>query len=101
MIILDERGYLTKELQSKGFDVFDFFENHQVLSMKEFNSLELKRRSEFILVDTETVLRHPDIQENFKSLLNTFVGAVFLHEHSNTKAHDWVKNEGAFLTKII
>lgn len=101
MIILDERNYLKPELESKGFSIFDFFENHQVMDLKTFNALELKRRGEFLLVDTQTLLNHPELQENFKSILNTFLGAVFFHEQSNSKAQDWVQNEGAFLTKII
>ncbi len=101
MIILDERKFLTKELESKGFEVFDFYENHQVMDLKSFNALELKRRGEFLLVDTQTLLNHPEGQETFKSVMNTFLGAVFFHEHSNEKAQSWVQNEGAFLTKII
>lgn len=101
MIILDERNFLSHELTSKGFEVFDFFENHTVMDMKSFLSLELRRRGEFLLVDTETLLKHPDVHENFKSLMNTFLGAVFFHDHSNVKAQEWVQNEGAFLPKII
>lgn len=101
MIILDERKFLTKELESKGFEVFDFYENHQVMDLKTFNALELKRRGEFLLVDTQTLLNHPEGQETFKSVMNTFLGAVFFHEHSNEKAQTWVQNEGAFLTKIV
>lgn len=101
MIILDERKYVTQELESKGFDVFDFYENHQVLDMKSFLKLELKRRSDFLIVDTETLLNHIGDQENFKAVLNTFLGAIFFHTHTNEKAQEWVKNEGAFLTKII
>jgi hypothetical protein len=101
MIILDERNYLYKELASKGFMVFDFFENTQILDMKAFTSLELKRRGDFLLVDTETILNHPEFQETFKVVLNTFMGTVFFHDHSNQRAQEWVKNEGAFLTKII
>ena len=101
MIILDERQYLEKELETKGFEIFDFYENHRVLSMKEFTSLELTRRGEFLLVDTQTLLNHPELQENFKSVLNTFLGAVFFHGQENEKAQEWVTNEGSFLTKII
>lgn len=101
MIILDEREFLSKELSSKGFEVFDFFENHSVLSMDSFLKLELKRRADFLLVDTETLMKHPEKQESFKSILNTFLGAVFFHDHSNQKAQEWVKNEGGFLPKII
>lgn len=102
MIILDERNYLKPELESKGFSIFDFFENHQVMDLKTFNTLELKRRGEFLLVDTQTLLNQsPAVQENFKSVMNTFLGSVFFHEQSNTKAQEWVQNEAAFLTKII
>jgi hypothetical protein len=101
MIILDERKFLAPELIGHGFEIFDFFEGHQVLDMKAFSELELKRRGEFLLVDTATVLKHPEKHELFKSILNTFMGAVFFHEHSNQEAHTWVTNEGAFLTKII
>lgn len=101
MIVLDERNFLRKELEAKGFDIFDFYEECKFLGVQEFSSLELKRRGEFLLVDTQTVLNHPDKIENFKMILNTFLGAVFFHEHSNQKAQEWVKNEGAFLTKII
>lgn len=101
MIILDERNFLHKELQSKGFEVFDFYDNPQVLSLKAFNALELKRRGEFLLIDTQTLLNHPGELESFKSVMNTFMGAVFFHEQSNQKAQEWVKDEGAFLTKII
>lgn len=101
MIVLDERNFLRKELESKGFEIFDFYQESKFLGIEEFSALELKRRGEFLLVDTQTLLNHPEKIENFKMLLNTFLGAVFFHEHSNQKAQDWVKNEGAFLTKII
>lgn len=101
MIVLDERNFLKKELEDKGFEIFDFYEGSQFVGMEEFSKFELKRRSEFLLVDTQTVLNNPDKIENFKTLLNTFLGAVFFHEHSNAKAQEWVQNEGAFLTKII
>ncbi len=101
MIILDERNFLQKELEEKGFKVFDFYEDLTVLSMKEFAELDLKRRGEFLLIDTQTVLNNPNLQENFKSVMNTFLGAVFFHEHSNEKAQNWVRDEGSFLNKII
>jgi hypothetical protein len=101
MIILDERNYLQKELKTKGFDIFDFFENHQVLDVSAFCRLDLKRRSEFVVVDVETFLSHPELVENFKTVLNTFMGAIFFHDHSNTKALDWIKGEGAVLSKIL
>ena len=101
MIILDERNFLNPELISKGFEIFDYYEGVKVLSINDFCSLELKRRADFLLVDTESLLRHPELLEQFKTILNTFMGAVFFHDHSNAKAQDWVKNEGAFLSKII
>lgn len=101
MIILDERNFLHKELSEKGFEVFDFFENVEIMDVKKFNQLELKRRGDFVLIDTQTLLNHPESQETFKAVMNTFIGAVFFHEQSNQKAQDWVLNQGSFLTKII
>lgn len=101
MIVIDERNFLAQELESKGFGIFDFFENHKVMDVKTFAGLELKRRGDFILVDTQTLLSHPDKIESVKAVLNTFLGAIFFHDHSNSKAQEWVKNEGGFLSKII
>lgn len=101
MIILDERNYLQKELKAKGFDIFDFFENHQVLDTASFCRLELKRRPDFVVVDIETILQHPELLENFKTVLNTFMGAIFFHGHTHSEAMKWIQREGAFLTKIL
>jgi hypothetical protein len=101
MIIVDEHNYLHKELKEKGFDIYDFFESPQILNLTNFCDLELKRRSEFVVVDTQTILNHPKLNEKFKSVLNTFIGAIFFHEHTNQGAMDWIKSEGALLSKII
>jgi hypothetical protein len=101
IIILDERDFISKEFQNHGFGVFDFMENHKVSSMKDFCHLPLSRRAQFLLVDTETVLNYPHLWESFKSTLNTFLGAIFLHEQSNKKAHFWVEEQGMMLTKIV
>jgi hypothetical protein len=103
MIILDERNFLAKELNARGFEIFDFYQNHKILDFKTFVSLDLKRRGEIILVDTQTVLNYPDVQlqETFKILLNTFNGAIFFNGAGNQKAIDWVENEAALFKKII
>jgi len=101
MIIIDEFNYLEKELKSHGFEVFDFFDHCQVMDLKTFISLDLKRRSDFVLVDTQTLMNHPDQIENFKVILNTFLAVVFFHKHSNEKAQQWVGDESGFLTKIV
>lgn len=101
MIIVDERSFLKPQLEDKGFHVFDFYDHHQVLSVKAFCELPLQRRGEILLVDTETLLKHPELQENFKTLMNTFLGVVFFHEQQNQKAISWVQDQAAFLTKIV
>ncbi len=101
MIILDEREFIRNEFEAKGFEIFDFYDEAKVLDLKSFLELELKRRAEFLVVDTQTLLNHPEKHEHFKSILNTFHGAIFIHDQSNHMAQEWVKNEGAFLTKII
>lgn len=101
MMILDERNYLKPELLDKGFNVFDFFDLHEVINLKDFCALPLKRRGDVLLVDTQTLLNHPELQENFKTLMNTFMGVVFFHDHANPKASEWVEIQAAFLTKIV
>lgn len=101
MIIIDERSFIKKEMEEKGFGIFDFYQNHKVMTVSEFCSLPLQRRAEVLLVDTETLLKNPQHQESFRSIINTFLGVVFFHEHANEKAQKWVETEAAFLTKIV
>ena len=101
MVILDERDYLRKELESKGFQVFDFFDTLSVMSVSDFCSLPLGRRSDVLLVDTQTILAHPEKQETFRTLLNTYLGVIFFHDQSNAKAQSWVEDQASFLTKIV
>jgi len=101
MIIVDDRQYIQKEMEDKGFGIFDFYQNHKVMSVKDFCSLPLQRRADVLLVDTESLLKNPEQQESFRSIINTFLGVVFFHEHSNERAQKWVETEAAFLTKIV
>lgn len=101
MIIVDERSYIDKELEDKGFHVFDFYEDHQTMDVETFCKLPLQRRAEILLVDTQTLLDKPSLQENFKAIINTFLGVVFFHDQRNEKAQKWVEENAAFLTKIV
>ncbi len=101
MIILDERNFLKRELDEKGFGLFDFFEDPQVLGPGAFAELALTRRAEVLLVDTETLLTHPEIHAAFTTVLNTFTGVIFFHEQKNLRAQEWVKDQAAFMTKIV
>lgn len=101
MLIVDEQNWIEKELKDKGFDLFDFFENYQVMDLDSFCSLPLQRRSEILLVNTQTLLDHPRLQEKFQTIINTFMGVVFFHEQKNQKAQEWVLNQAAFITKIL
>lgn len=101
MMILDERNFLTKELEAQGFHIFDFYENHQKIDLKAFGELPLNRRADILLVDTQTILERPKLQESFKTVLNTFMGVIFFHEQQNQTAQKWVQDQAAFLTKII
>lgn len=101
MVLLDERNFLSKLLEDQGFNIFDFYEGHETLSMKTISELPLGRRADVLLVDTQTVLNHPDLQEKFKVVLNTFLGVIFIHEQNNKVAQSWVEDQAAFLTKII
>lgn len=101
MVLLDERKFLVKHLEDQGFGIFDFFENNQIMDLKSFSDLPLGRRADILLVDTQTILNHPELQEKFKIVLNTYLGVIFFHEQQNTAAQSWVQDQAAFLTKII
>lgn len=101
MVIIDERDFIKRELEAKGFSVFDYFDRLKVLDIDEFSQLPLQRRSDLLLVDTQTLLKHPTLQENFKAVMNTFLGVVFFNDQKNTSAQSWVQDHAAFLTKII
>jgi hypothetical protein len=101
MIILDERSFLVKNLENQGFDLFDFFVDHQVLNLRSFEQLPLQRRADFLLVDTQTLLDHKSAIEGFKTVANTFAGIIFFHETDNKKALEWVGEQAAFQNKII
>ncbi len=101
MIIVDERHFLKKQLVDQGFDVFDFFENHQILDLSTFCQLPLQRKADILLVDTQSVIDHPELQEKFQTVLNTFLGALFFHEEQNEKAFNWVQNQASYMKKIV
>jgi hypothetical protein len=101
MVIVDEREFLSKELENQGFNIFDFYEDHQVMDLSNFCQLPLTRRAEVILVDTQTILDHPDLINSFQSVMNTFLGVIFFHSHQNEAARQWVNDQAAFLKKII
>lgn len=101
MVLLDERTFLGKHLEDQGFGIFDFYEGHQTYTLESLCDLPLNRRADVLLVDTQTVLNNPDLQEKFKIVLNTFLGVIFFHEQKNLTAQTWVKDQAGFLTKII
>ncbi len=101
MIILDERKFLSKELENQGFSIFDFYDGHQVVDLKTFCQLPVSRKAEVLLVDTQTILEHPEKQQDFLSMMNTYLGVIFFHEQQNQKAQSWVQDHAAFLKKII
>ncbi len=101
MIILDERKFINLELEAQGFGIFDIYDGHQILDMKTFCDQPLSKRADVLLVDTFTVLNHPELHEQFKIILNTFLGLIFFHEEKNSKAQDWVRDQAGFLPKII
>lgn len=101
MLIVDERNIIQTELVGKGFDLFDYFENTKVSDLKSFCLLPLKRRSDLLLVDAETVRTQPELLEKFKSVMNTFSGIIFFYDQENKKSQDWLTLEASLLQKII
>jgi hypothetical protein len=101
MIIIDERQFVTQQLENKGFHVFDFYDGHQVLSVQSFCELPLQKRADILLVDTRSVLKRPEAEGALFPLLNTFLGVVFFHQHDDQESQQWVEQQSAFLTKIV
>lgn len=101
MIILDEQKFLEKALLEKGFEIFDFFEAKKNMNLKEFCALPLERRADVLLVNTQTILNHPELIESFKSVMNTFLGVIFFYEQKNVQAQKWVQDQAAFMQKIV
>ncbi len=69
MVLLDERRFLGKQLEDQGFNIFDFYEDHQTHTLASLCELPLNRRADVLLVDTQSVLDHPELQEKFKIVL--------------------------------
>jgi hypothetical protein len=101
MILLDERKFINLELEAQGFGIFDFYDGHQIFDMKTLCDQQLSKRADVLLVDTQTVLNHPELQEQLKIIFNTFLGVIFFHEEKNNKAQSWVEEQAGFLPKII
>ena len=101
MVLLDERNFLSEHLEAQGFSIFDYYEGHETFSLKAPCDAPLGRKADILLVDTQSVLNHPELQEKFKAVLNTYHGVIFFHEQQNALAQSWVQDQGAFLTKII
>ncbi|MGE3608684.1 MAG: hypothetical protein AB7I27_03770 [Bacteriovoracaceae bacterium] len=101
MLIIDEQKFIEKSLIERGFEIFDYFDIKNTLTLKEFCNLPLERRGDVILVNTRTVLSHPELIENFKMSMNTFLGAIFFHEQKDLEGQKWVQDQAAFLQKII
>jgi len=101
MVLLDERKFLELELEAQGLGIFDFYEGHQNFNMKTLCELPLNKRADILLVDTQTVLNYPELEEKFKVIINTFLGVIFFHEEKNESAQTWVLTQAAILNKII
>jgi hypothetical protein len=101
MVLLDEHQFLQSAFEEQGFELFGFYDSHQVLDMKNLCDLPLIKRSDVLVVDTNTVLKHPELEEKFKVVLNTFLGVIFIQSTDNLQAIKWVESHSSFLSKII
>lgn len=101
MLIIDERDFIAKAMEQEGLALNDYFEGHQVLSVNDLIEIPLKRRSDVIILDIESLLKHPGHVEQVKALLNTFTGVVLVHKEADVAAREWANREVAFLNKVI
>lgn len=65
MIIVDERNFIKKALEEQGLNLFDYYDGHQLISIKDFTELDLKRRAEVVLIDVVSILSKPKLLEPF------------------------------------
>lgn len=101
MVIVDERNFIEKALQEQGLDLFDFYDNHQLFTIQELAALPLQRRADVLLVDTQSLLQHPDLLEKAQAAMNTFLAVIFLHQEQDSEAIRWVDEQASFLKKIV
>ncbi len=101
MIILDERNFVRPALESKDFGIFDFFEELTVVDTASFSQLGLTRRADVLLIDARTLLGKRRGPDDFRAVLNTFLGAMFFYEATDEEARRWVEAEAPLLSKMI
>lgn len=100
-MIVDNRDFIRKVLEDHQMNMYDFHDDHQILSIDAFSRLSLNKRMDVLLIDTQSVLDDLKTFEACRPVINTFQGTYFFHEESNTKARQWVEEQASFLPKII
>lgn len=101
MVIVDERNFIEKAMRKQGLDLFDFYDGHQLISVKELSDLALQKRSDLLFIDTQSLLKYPEQIEKAKTLMNTFLGVFFFHDEADEISKRWVEEQASFLNKII
>lgn len=101
MFLLDEREFIENQLESQGIGIYDFYDHRQVFDMATFCDLALTRRSEILLIDTQTVLNQSALIEKCKAVMNTFLGVIFFHTAEDERSKKWVDDHAGHMNKII
>jgi hypothetical protein len=101
MMIVEEREFIMKAMKEHGLHLSDFFEGLEVQTVKGLSGLPLKRRSDVLLVDTKSLLSHPELMESCKSVFNTFSGVIAFHERDDEISRSWIELESGLLQKIV
>jgi hypothetical protein len=101
MVIVDDRNFISKALEEEGLNLFDYHEGHQVLGLKAFCEIDLKKHNDIVLMDLKTLLAVPGKIEVAKALLNTYQGVIFFTESSAEKELAWVKEQATFFNRIL
>ena len=101
MIIVDERNCLKNELSTLASEPLELFHNLQVMNFKSFTSLSLTKMNEIALIDIQTILKYPDLMDDFRVVMNIFTGVIFFYDGENQKEIEWIKKESVTSSKIL
>jgi len=101
MMIVEDRDFIRKAFNDHNLHLADFHEAFEVLSVKEFSDLNLKRRAGVLLLDTKSLLSKPELLEKCNLLFNTFSGVMLFHDQDDEVAIKWITGASDHFPKII
>ena len=100
MIIIENQGRLSDLLgQEMGGVLRD--EELTSLGLDQFLQLDLKRRSELLIIDIHILKGQEKKWEDFKCSMNSYIGALFFSTQKDEHLEAWIKNEISLCPKVL